>query len=290
MLVMSRKAQETYPLRESDFITPGGGQVQGLSVQQVQRILAEHGIHKQLSREGGRTSRGTVGFVRSYADFLNQLNEGPLSGKPESTRKDALEAIEARVIDFVREHFGTQRLTVALSPDLAPSAIVSAILETARERQKETGSATEGAVAQHLVGAKLALRFPEVDISNHPYTAGDKQTDRLGDFELQDAVFHVTINPSEAVLQRCLENFNSGKRPVLLIAASKLPGAVVIAEQMDMKNRVDIYDIERFVSANLSEIAGFSSENLKGAFQRLIEIYNDRVDEAETDHSLKIEL
>ena len=287
MLVMSRKARDTYPLRESDFITPGGGQVRGLSAPKVQKILREHGIQRQLSTEGGRTSRGTVGFVRAFADFLNRL---PLADQSDSVRRQALGAIETKIVMFVREHFSSQRLSVAISSELSPTAIVAAILAAARERQKEAGGTTEGAVAQHLVGAKLALRFPDVEVANHPFTAGDVQTKRLGDFEIHDAVFHVTISPSEAVLRRCLDNCNAGRRPVLLVASGKLQGALVLAEQMGLLDRVDIYDIERFVSANLSEIATFSSEAFKGTLRELIEVYNSRVREAETDHSLMIKV
>ena len=291
LLVMSRKAQETYPLPEKGIITTGGGQVRGQSSQQVQKILEGHGISRVFLKEGGRTSRGTPSFARSFAEFLNDLAKGPLAQQSDEVRRSAFQAIEKRAVDFAREYFSAQRLAIHLSPDFSSTALVSAVLEAARERQKETPGATaEGAVAQHLVGAKLALRFPTVSIINMPYTAADEQTTRAGDFELNDAVFHVTVNPTEAVLRKCLENFRAGRRPVLLVAERKLAGAFVLAAQLEAESRIDIYGVERFVSSNLNEIAGFSSTGFNETFRRLIEIYNDRVLEAETDHSLMIKL
>ena len=37
----------------------------------IQRILADHGITRVLAEEGGRTSRGSVGLMQKYVEFLN---------------------------------------------------------------------------------------------------------------------------------------------------------------------------------------------------------------------------
>lgn len=36
--------------------------------------MKEHGITQQLSAEGGRTSRGSMGLMIKYVDFLNAWN------------------------------------------------------------------------------------------------------------------------------------------------------------------------------------------------------------------------
>jgi hypothetical protein len=291
MLMLTRKAAEAYPLDEDDFITRGGGQVKGLSGPAVQRILEGHGIERVLSSEGGRTSRGTVNFAREYAAFLNGLGDGPLRRTGEEAKREAFEAIEARLVELVRAHFATRKLAIQVNPELSPTAMVTAILEAAKERQAEIpGSTALGAVAQHLVGAKLALRFPEAALANHPFTAADEQTARAGDFQVGDAVFHVTVAPGEAVLRKCLTNMGAGRRPVLVVPSSKLAMAAGLTEQVGAEGRVDIYDLERFVSANVSEMAGFSFAGVREGFARLIEVYNERLQAVETDHSLMITL
>lgn len=54
---------------------------------------------------------------------------------------------------------------------------------------RQTGK--EGPAAQHLVGAKLALRFPDMKVSNASYSTADDQSGRLGDFQIGDTSFHV---------------------------------------------------------------------------------------------------
>lgn len=41
----------------------------------LKKILKEYGITQQLSAEGGRTSRGSMGLMIKYVDFLNAWNE-----------------------------------------------------------------------------------------------------------------------------------------------------------------------------------------------------------------------
>ncbi len=43
----------------------------GLGGGNLKKILKEHGIFQQLSAEGGRTSRGSMGLMIKYVEFLN---------------------------------------------------------------------------------------------------------------------------------------------------------------------------------------------------------------------------
>lgn len=65
---------QTFPLNPDDFQTSGKGQVAGLGGGNLKKILKEHGITQQLSAEGGRTSRGSMGLMIKYVDFLNAWN------------------------------------------------------------------------------------------------------------------------------------------------------------------------------------------------------------------------
>ena len=65
---------KNFPLNPDDFQTSRKGQVAGLGGANLKKILKEHGITQQLSSEGGRTSRGSMGLMIKYVDFLNAWN------------------------------------------------------------------------------------------------------------------------------------------------------------------------------------------------------------------------
>ena len=67
-----RAAANGASLNADDLLTEQGGQVLGLGRAAVQAILAQHGITRVLAEEGGRTSRGSIGFMRGYVAFLNE--------------------------------------------------------------------------------------------------------------------------------------------------------------------------------------------------------------------------
>ena len=76
MVQFTRLVQDKeFPLNPDDFQTSGKGQVAGLGGGNLKKILKEHGINQQLSAEGGRTSRGSMGLMIKYVDFLNAWNE-----------------------------------------------------------------------------------------------------------------------------------------------------------------------------------------------------------------------
>lgn len=62
-----------FPLNPDDFQTSSKGQVAGLGGGNLKKILKEHGITQQLSAEGGRTSRGSMGLMIKYVDFLKRM-------------------------------------------------------------------------------------------------------------------------------------------------------------------------------------------------------------------------
>ena len=63
-----------FPLKYDDFLTENKGQVAGLGGGNLKKILKEHGITQILAAEGGRTSRGNMGLMGKYVDFLNNWN------------------------------------------------------------------------------------------------------------------------------------------------------------------------------------------------------------------------
>ena len=147
-----------------------------------------------------------------------------------------------------------------------------------------------GAVAQHLVGAKLAVRLPTLEIVNVSYTTADQQLGRPGDFVVGDTAFHVTVSPMPPVLDKCKENLRNGFRSTLLVPESRLQAARQMAEAIEVEDRVGIVAIESFVGQNIEELAGFGSANLAAGFRALLAKYNERVEKVEADRSLLIRL
>lgn len=88
--------KRTFPLNPDDFQTSSKGQVAGLGGGNLKKILKEHGITQQLSAEGGRTSRGSMGLMIKYVDLLNEWNTNTFWGLfGEDTKSKVREQLNA---------------------------------------------------------------------------------------------------------------------------------------------------------------------------------------------------
>ena len=63
-----------------------------------------------------------------------------------------------------------------------------------------------------------------------------------------------------------------------------------LAENMGISDRIDMFEIEQFVTLNFYELGRFAAEGRRGALWEFVTRYNEIVEEVETDPSLKIEL
>lgn len=270
------------PLDADALITEGSGQVLGLGRSAVQNILNDYGITQVLAEEAGRTSRGSIGVMRAYVAFLNDLQ----------IKKPALlDEIEAWWIERVKEHFSAKPFRLRFDPAKGLQAIIQDLLAQARKRQQEsTGMMYQGAVLQHLVGAKLELAMPELQITHNGFSVADAVSDRSGDFVLDDSIIHITTSPGEAVIRKCQRNLEGGAKPIVLTVADGVPVALGLAKNAGLAGRIDIMDAEQFLAANLHEIALFKTSERRTTLGKLIETYNRIVSENETDPSLRIEL
>lgn len=199
----------------------------------------------------------------------------------EEERIKILEQFQSFLVDKVKEYHNRQRISFAFDPSKTTRQIISDILQIARETGKE------GPVAQHLVGAKLQLRFPNEKISNESYSTADEQLGRPGDFFVGDTVFHVTVAPMPPVFDKCFKNLQEGYRVFLLVPEGKLNSARYDADNK-ARGRIAVESIESFVAQNIEELATFNGKQLVKGLHELIKIYNSRVDQAELDKSLLI--
>lgn len=270
------------PLDPEKLVTERGGQVLGLGRGAVQSVLKRHGITRVLAKEGGRTSRGSLGKMREYVAFLNALGK---QGKVD------LDAIEVFWVDRVRQFFSGKPFKIKLDASRSLRTVVRDVISQAEQRQKDTpGMNYAGAVLQHLVGAKLDCALGHGHLQHNSFSTADAPNERAGDFFLGDVAIHVTTSPGEAVIDRCKENLNDGHRPILVTVQRGLTVAEGLASNVGLADRIDIFEIEQFVALNLYEIAKFAAEGRRIAVTDLVSRYNEIVDEFETDPSLKIEL
>lgn len=281
-LVVTQHARSMgLPLDPEKLLTKGGGQVLGTGKGAVQTILNRHGITRLLAAEGGRTSRGSLGNMREYVGFLNNLaKQGPVD----------LDAIEAFWIERVHEFFAAKPFKIKLDASRSLRTVLRDVLIQAEERQKNSpGVYYAGAVLQHLVGAKLDCALGPGQLEHNSFSTADAPGGRAGDFFIGDVAIHVTTSPGEAVIERCRDNLNDGHRPILVTMQRGLTVAEGLAENKGLGDRIDIFEIEQFVALNMYELGKFALDGRRIAVAELVERYNFIIDEVETDPSLKIE-
>lgn len=197
----------------------------------------------------------------------------------ETRQTDAVDALLAAL----RQRRAREPIRFTYDPTKTNRQIVSDILALAHQSGKD------GPVAQYLVGAKLALRFPDKEIGNESYSTADVQLNRPGDFVVGDTVFHVTVSPQLGHYEKCRKNLAKGHKVYLLT-----PDHCVVGARQNVSaiaaGRISVESIESFVAQNLDELAVFSRDDARKRLRELLETYNRRVDATENDKSMLIDL
>jgi hypothetical protein len=165
----------------------------------------------------------------------------------------------------------------------SPAAWVNSILVAAELRSC-------GVVERHLVGATLQQRHPHIAIPNHPSHAGDVQTGRSGDFLLQSISYHVTATDGKEAVERCRQNIGAGVHPILLLPKRYVDKAGLYAEIAGIQNRISILAIEDFMTQNIIEMSTQQQRDFFSTLKAIVDEYNRRLEQVETDLSLKIDL
>lgn len=264
------------PLHWEDFVTPGGGQVSCASGPFIKKILAEHGINQLLSKEGGRTSRGSLHIMKSYVAFINELGEADF------------DAIEEYWIDRVRKYLAGKPFKLSSDRSRSVANSVDDLLEQAAKRQRENpGMQYAGSVLQHLVAAKLEIIMPGIEI--HGAAEADDQTGREGDFIIEDTAIHCTTAPAQALIDKCAANVAHGLTPIIVTISSRTQTARNLLDDAEIGARAEVWDLQQFLSTNVYEHGRFTASSRSTFLGQLVEGYNGIIDKFETDPSLKIE-
>lgn len=285
-LIMCDHMARHFPLDESEWFT--GSQVRGLSSSRIQKILRHHGESRLLAREAGRTSRGSQDLARKFQHAINTSSLAPrFEALNADERREVVVALQGRMVErIVVDFFDQRRLEFEFQPHEPTSAVVEQLLLAARDR----GGNAVGAVAQHLVGAKLAVRHPDLSVTNESYTTADEQTGRAGDFVLNTAAIHVTAVPGEQLIARCRDNLAAGMKPIVLTVRERVEAVRGLAANLDIARSVTALAIEEFVAGNVDEMAEYKPAAVVKCLRSVLETYNTRVAAVEPDPSLLIDI
>ena len=270
-LKVAELTKKKWPLEPDDYV--GVGRRFRSTGPFIQAILARFGEEREYTSEGGRT---TGGSIEAAADLIARLASiqayGAVSGK-ERVRVAA--AMQKWLYEkVVKPALDAEGVKVEIHLDKAPPEIIGDVLEAASKR------GVSGAVAQHLVGAKLAIRYPERSIAPYSHTTKDKQLGRQGDFEVEDTVFHVTMSPGEPVVDKCAKNVADGYRAILLVPRGEIDGAQHFIRKSRYPKRIWLMSVEDFVAQNIAEIGAFGKDGLRNGIKALFEVYNQRAKQA----------
>lgn len=279
-LAVSRMVRDGLPITRERLVSDGGSQVRGLSGARMRKILAEHGEHRKYTSEGGRTSRATLPKAEGLVIRWNSVDA------PNVDFACLAFHLEEYFVDKARkDYFDKKRLKVNIDPSKPVSATVKEILLAASQRADRP----TGTVLQHLVGAKLELRFPGADIGRDKANAADLQTDRAGDFQVGTTAFHVTVSPMEKLMDRCKDNIISGIRPTLVVPEARVSAARQLAEVAGIGDQISVTEAETFIGTNIEEIAAYDTDGIKKRLAQLIRRFNARITNVESDASLQVE-
>lgn len=265
------------PVSTEEVLSQGGevkGARSGLS-----NILHTYGIPSSYLKEA--TTR------QAHQDgqkLFEQFQWGKrLAGLTQQERENLLLELIGTLLNHARAWLQQQNLRLQVDRRQAPRIWMRMIVESAKQR-------SSGVVEQHLVGAKLERRFKSIAVSNYPAHAGDVQTARAGDFMIANSVYHVTAMPSPSVIQKCATNIRAGLHPILLVPSEQQNKAQALAEVEQIDRELTIKSIEDFVSTNIIELATEENKDFFAVLQEIVQIYNRRLAEVETDLSLQIQL
>jgi hypothetical protein len=282
LVQLTRMVQrKKFPLKPDDFLTENKGQVAELGGGNLRKIFKEYGITQTLAAEGGRTSRGNMGLMIKYIEFLNDWNKA--------------ETIDFKTVETfwagqVQEYFRNQPFTFSADLSKTIAASLDELFEQAKKRQKQNpGTQYLGTMLQHLVAAKLSIVLPKEKFEIHGASVADSPTERSGDFVINNTIIHCTTAPGEPLIQKCKANIQSGCLPIVITVFDRVKNANDLAADAEISGRIEVWDIQQFLSTNINEHGLFDEQIRTAKLADIIEKYNQIIDENETDPSLKIE-
>lgn len=268
---------EAAPLTDEHVITTGG-QLRGGRGSNLKAVLRKYGMRDDLLSDGV-TTRST----QRFRDFMAAIRYGEaLSELNQAEREDAVRLLMESVQERVIRSTTRDPLVIDLSNRKSLTAQIAAMLRLSRERSR-------GRIEQHLVGAKLEERFGRDRVNRERAYAADVQTSRAGDFAIGNTIYHVTASPMPSLTAKIMANLAANYTPVLIVPGDALARASELMIASGLENQVEMFALEMFLTQNILEMADSEGIDHAAMLERVLSIYNERIQETETDHSLRID-
>jgi hypothetical protein len=137
-------------------------------------------------------------------------------------------------------------------------------------------------------GGKDRTALPDTKITHEGFSVADTPFGRKGDFLIGDTAIHVTTAPTEALIRKCCDNLAQSLRPLVITTQSGVGGAIALAKNADVAERIDIIEIEQFIATNVYEWSAFQQTKRSVTVRQIVNAYNRIIDQCETNPSLKI--
>ena len=214
-LVLLENLHTDFTLEIAAHKAEGSDQLKNATAANVQKILAEFGESRLLVKEGGRTNRG---LVKSLTPLLRNMRKAGLHNLSLKERNAVLREMQAFLAEKAKDELNAKKITFAYRKGMTSREVIGGILAEAAKRKKA------GEIAEYMVGAKLALRFPNQSIRNTSASAADEQTAEPGDFKIHDSVFHATVSPNRGHYDKCRVNLDNGPARVFACSRRKAGG------------------------------------------------------------------
>ena len=268
----------------------GDRSIKGHTSNKIKLALSKLGKPELIPNSGGEAGRTSTGTKRAGLGIIEIVNSFTRRGEDHSS----ILAIGEQVVDLLNGFVVEQLLKHAEIGGIEISYVQSETIGAYVSKLINYPVSKPGAVLQHLVGAKLEMRYrsqPEINIAHHSSATADLQTNRLGDFDIGNSVIHVTKSPTVDHFQKAYQNAKSGRTVYVLIPENKLGmTAATVDIDSSYKSKVNVYSIEQFITQNIDELSLFRKEISLVSLLDMLKIYNQLVQEYENDNSLKIVL
>lgn len=206
--------------------------------------------------------------------ILKQVADVP-SDYPSQPERVADQECMAACLEYFRQRRRNRPIRLRYFQDKSPSWNLSALLEVARDL------GLEQSVARNLAAAALQIQF-------YPTKVTERSPEK--DFIVGTTCFDVTTSPTGAVITKCAENVGAGLHPVLVVPRDQVAKARHLAEDQSIPNDITIIAIEDYLASNIIELSNGQQSEFVATLQQIITAYNRRLEEVETDMSLKIEI
>ena len=196
-----------------------------------------------------------------------------------------LPVVDNSIINRAQEVFADElRQLIHMSPievstrGKSAAAMIGEVINEANER------GMTGNVAQYLVAAKLALRFPDLEIprtgASEPDTSSSPEREnRMGDLHIGSTVVEIAVGlPDAAHIVKVAETVERTDFDVWVITRSdrvEFWRQEIGNELVHGVRRVTVFGINEFVGQNLGELGTLDRTEVLQQLRQLVNLYND---------------